>query len=268
MESSTKHALHQLWAHRGLLKYLVRLSMLAQYKKSFVGVFWLLLMPIFNVLVWVTLSVGGVFNPGETDIPYPAYVLLSTSIWQLFVVLFDQVSKSISVYSSVMVQAAFPRVIVTFEKVIVQLINFLIPLVLNIAVLIAMGVSLSWTAILFPLALIPLVLLGWGLGMIFSLVEIVAIDVYTLIHRVITTLLIFATPVVYTETVQSPIIQQVMKYNPLTYLLVGARDVLIKGELTNPEGFFGVTLGVAIFTLLAFLFFIRAERKIIEKIVI
>jgi lipopolysaccharide transport system permease protein len=268
MEFSTKHALHQLWLHRGLLKYLVKLSMLAQYKKSFVGVFWLLLMPIFNVLVWVTLSVGGVFNPGETDIPYPAYVLLSTSIWQLFVVLFDQVSKSISAYSSVMVQAAFPRIIVTFEKVIVQLINFLIPLILNIVVLLALGVSLSWSALLFPLALIPLVLLGWGLGLIFSLVEIVAIDLYTLIHRVITTLLIFATPVVYTETIQSPILQQVMMYNPLTYLLVGARDILLQGELTNPEGFFGVSAGVFLFFLMAFFFFIRAERRIIEKIVI
>jgi len=268
MELSTKHALQQLWAHRGLLKYLVRLSMLAQYKKSFVGVFWLLLMPVFNVLVWVTLSVGGVFDPGETEIPYPAYVLLSTSIWQLFVVLFDQVSKSISAYSSVMVQAAFPRVIVTFEKVVVQLINFLIPLLLNIAVLLAMGVSLSWSALLFPFALIPLVLFGWGLGMIFSLIEIVAIDIYTLVHRVITTLLIFATPVVYTDTIESPIIQQVMRYNPLTYLLVGARDVLIRGELSNPVGYFWVGLGVLVFFSLAFLFFIRAERKIIEKIVI
>lgn len=268
MELSTKNALKQLWSHRGLLRYLVRLSMLAQYKKSFVGVFWLLLMPIFNVLVWVTLSVGGVFHPGETEVPYPAYVLLSTSIWQLFVVLFDQVSKSISAYSSVMVQAAFPRVVVTFEKVVVQLINFTIPLVLNIAVLLAMGVSLSWSAVLFPIALIPIVLFGWSLGMLFSLVEIVAVDIYTLFHRVITTLLIFATPVVYTDSVDSPIIQTVMSYNPLTYLLVGARDVLIRGELSNPSGFYWVSVGVVLFAVLSFLFFIRAERKIIEKIVI
>lgn len=66
---------------------IARLSMRdfsARYKQSVLGILWTFIMPLFTVGTFVYLNYSGVFNLGETSIPYPAYALLGVTLWQLF----------------------------------------------------------------------------------------------------------------------------------------------------------------------------------------
>ena len=56
----------------------------AQYRQSLLGVFWAFVPPIITSVIFIVLQSRNIVNFGETDIPYPVYVLVGTILWQLF----------------------------------------------------------------------------------------------------------------------------------------------------------------------------------------
>ncbi|HPV43831.1 MAG TPA: hypothetical protein PKX40_21840, partial [Spirochaetota bacterium] len=102
-EPDTRHKIGflKVWAimfrniimSRELIYQLFKRDFIMAYKKSFLGIGWILLQPIIGIISWVFMNKTGVLQPGDVGIPYPAYVLLSTSIWGLFVGFFTSASE-------------------------------------------------------------------------------------------------------------------------------------------------------------------------------
>ena len=69
---------------RELIWQLFKRDFFASYKKSFLGITWLFIAPIMGIVSWVYLNMTGMLHPGDVGIPYPAYVLVGTSMWGLF----------------------------------------------------------------------------------------------------------------------------------------------------------------------------------------
>ena len=57
----------------------------AQYRQSFLGYLWAFIPPLVASLPFIFLNSQGVVNMGATKIPYPAYAMIGTIIWQVFV---------------------------------------------------------------------------------------------------------------------------------------------------------------------------------------
>src|SRR6185436_10823082 len=57
----------------------------AQYRNSLLGYFWVFVPPLMASLPFVYLNRAGILSVGETHIPYPAYAIIGTTIWQTFV---------------------------------------------------------------------------------------------------------------------------------------------------------------------------------------
>ncbi len=57
----------------------------AQYRQSLLGIYWAFLPPLATALVFVILNSRKIINIGETDTPYPAFVMFGTVLWQVFV---------------------------------------------------------------------------------------------------------------------------------------------------------------------------------------
>ena len=220
-----------------LLKQLVYINLTQQFKKTILGNSWIIVEPLFVIFVWILLHSTGIFKPGDTSIPYPAYVLLSMSIWDFFIGFYKKLSNSVTASSSMLLDAYFPIEIKIVEKIIITIINFFIPLVFNIIILIVVGVSFNLETLLFIPALIPLALFGISLGLFFSLIEVVLNDLYLLFTQSLR-LIMYLTPLVYSPKVDSPILQTIIKYNPLNYLISIPRDLLIGEEIINLHGFF------------------------------
>jgi lipopolysaccharide transport system permease protein len=69
-----------------LILQLYKRDFLMKYKQSFLGMGWLFLGPLLGFVQWVFMNTAGVLNPGEFNFPYPAYVLISTTIWGVFAI--------------------------------------------------------------------------------------------------------------------------------------------------------------------------------------
>jgi ABC-type polysaccharide/polyol phosphate export permease len=137
---------------------------------------------------------------------------------------------------------------------------------MNIVVLLVFKVIPSWKLVLFPLVALPMFFLGSAIGLLVSMISVVAFDLNRGINFLMG-LLLYITPVIYSDKIESPIVQILIKWNPLTYLVCSARDIIIYGTLYNPVGYgICVVISLLLFLLSWRLFFV-SEHQLIERMV-
>jgi lipopolysaccharide transport system permease protein len=250
---------------RDLIIQLFKRDFFAVYKKSFLGLAWLLIGPIIAVSSWIFMSTAGILQPGEVGIPYPAYVLFSTFIWSVFTGFCTAAVGTLSSGSGFILQVKYPHETLLVKQAAQHIANTLISLVVNIGVMLLLGVSLRWELLLFPVLIIPLFFVGAGLGLLVAVLGVVSSEIQK-IFDVFLGLLILITPVVYSSKINNPTVQEILKWNPLTYLVGGIRDLMLYGSLKYPERF-ALTTGLSVlFFLFSWRIFFLSEEKVIEKI--
>lgn len=251
---------------KDLIWQLFKRDFLMQYKKSFLGMGWIILGPIIGIISWVFMNSTGILNPGDVGIPYPAYVLLSSSLWGLFMGLYASSKNTLSAGASFITQVDYPHEALLFKEVFQQLVAFLITFIINIIILTIFKVTLPLQALLFPIVILPLIFLAGSIGLIMGLISVVAVD----ITKIFDTLLGFAffiTPIIYSQETDNEILSSVIKLNPLTYLIGGARDILIEGNISNFSIYILVSIVAFILLLVSLRLFYVSEEQIIEKMI-
>lgn len=251
---------------KDLIWQLFRRDFLMKYKKSFLGMGWIIITPIIGIISWVFYNATGVLNPGDVGIPYPAYVLLSSSIYGLWGAFQGAAAGTLGAGKGFINQVNYPHDALLIKQVMLQLANFFITFVLNIIVLLAFGVTPSWMTLLLPILMLPLFFLGSAIGLLIALIAVVAPD----IKKGITFLLglvMYITPVIYSPNVEDPLLQKLIKYNPLTYIIGGIRDAIIYGRIEHFDIFLIITGAVFVMFLISWRIFFIAEQKVIEKMI-
>jgi lipopolysaccharide transport system permease protein len=160
------------------------------------------------------------------------------------------------------------RNVIDSWELIIQLFkrDFLISFVLTIIVLVVFKVYPSWMIIIFPVLIIPMMLLGSGIGLISSVISVVASDIQKAIAFAMG-LLMYITPVIYSDKVDNPLLQTIIKWNPLTYLIGAVRDSTIYVRIEHFDRFM-ISSGISLlFFLITWRLFYISEEKVIEKMI-
>ena len=256
-----------LYFNRDLINQLFRRDFVGSYKKSLLGPTWVFLSPVVGVIAWVMLRRAGMLNAGELDIPYPIYVLVGTTMWGLFMGFYSASASTLRAAGSLLMQINFPHEVYLFEQNALQLVNFCILLVLNLVVMLVFGVVPSWKSLLLPLVLLPLFMAGSAIGLMASVFGAVTLDVRRGLDLTLG-LMMWLSPIIYAPTVQPSILTRVAAYNPLTYLVCSARDIVLYGRLYDPSGFLWSTLLVLVLFLYACRVFYVAETRLVERMLV
>lgn len=252
---------------RELIWQLFRRDFFMSYKKTFLGMTWIFISPIIGIASWVFLNAAGILQPGDTPIPFPAYVLLGSSIWGLFMGFYGAASGTLSAGAGFINQVKYPHEALLIKQTAQHLAGFFISFIVTMIVFLLFGVVPSWGILLFPLAMIPLFFAGAGLGLLISVITVVASDLANLIN-VIMGFVFYAIPIVYLlDQVDSPILRAVVQINPLAYLVTGARDLIIEGTIYYPERYLVAAISAFIFFMLAWRIFYVSEDKVIERMI-
>lgn len=236
------------------------------YKKSFIGAGWIFISPIFGVISWVFYKSTGVLQPGDVGIPYPAYVLLSTSIYGLFGGFFSAASGTLTAGTGFIIQVNYPHDALLIKQAMLQLANFAVVFLINIIVLFSFGVVPSIFIFLFPLLILPIFFIGSAIGLFACVVEVVASDINKIITFAIG-LLLYITPVIYSPKVQNSFLKQIIKWNPLTYLIGGPRDIIIYGKMDHIDTYLMCSAVSFVLFLFSWRIFYITEQRVIEKII-
>jgi len=249
-----------------LVYQLFKRDFFMSYKKSFLGMAWLVITPIMGILSWVFMDKTGILAPGDVGIPYPAYVLISSSIFGLFMGFFGAASGTLSAGQGFIMQVKFPHDVLLVKQLLQQLAGFIITFIISIIALLFSGVVPSWMIVLFPLMIIPMMLLASAIGLICSVIAVVATDINRGIGFLMG-LVMYITPVIYSSKVDNPTLQKIIQYNPLTYLVGCVRDAFIYGKIDHLDRYLISSAASLILFLIAWRVFYISEEKVIEKMI-
>ncbi len=261
---STTVIFKNIIAYREMIIVLFKRDFFATYRKSFLGMTWLFVSPVMAALSWIFINAAGILNPGDVGMPYPAFVLLSTTLWTLFMGFYTAGQGTLAAGAGIINQVKYPHEVLLVKQLAQHIANSLIAIAVNLVVLACMGVIPSWKVIFLPAVALPLLFLGAGIGLVTSIFTVVAPEL-TRIADIGMNLLIWITPVIYSPKFENPYLQAILKWNPLTYLISAPRDLIVRGHIEAfPQFLYAVLFSMAVF-LISWRIFHVTEDKVIEK---
>ena len=243
-------------------RFMVR-DLRAQYRQAALGVVWAFVPPLLLAVGATLASRAQVINVGATDLPYPAYVMFSTALWQTFVEALHGPSQAVASAKAMLARIAFPREAIVLAKVGEVLVNFGAKLLLIAALFLWFGIPVSWTALLAPVAVLELVLLGTWLGVLVAPFAVLYQDVSRAL-MLATGFWLFLTPVVYPMP-GAGAFGTVVRLNPVTPVLVTARELATTGAVSDPWGFTAVCVATLVGLLVTWVVFRLAMPFAIER---
>ncbi|WP_392483123.1 ABC transporter permease [Nostoc sp. C110] len=236
----------------------------AQYRQSFLGIFWAFIPPIITAAGFTFAKSNGVINIGNTELPYPAYVMFSMTLWQTFTEALNGPLQAVNDAKSMLARINFPHEALILAKLGEVFFNFGIKLILIIGLFTWFHIPVTWSLILAPVALIHLVLLGTFIGLLLAPMGALYQD-FSRGLTLITGFWLFLTPVVY-PVPSHGVFGSIVKLNPVTPLLVTTRELATTGFISDPEGFWIASLIAILGLLLAWIIYRLAMPFVIERI--
>ena len=259
-----KIMMRDLLASRELAWRLFVRDINAQYRQSAFGFFWAIVPAIVTALGFTFAKNSGIVNIGETDLPYPAYVMFSTTLWQTFTASLNAPIQAVSSAKAMLAKINFPREAIILSQLGQVGFNFGIKLILIIGLFIWFKMPITWSIIIAPVALTHLVALGTAIGLFLAPLSGLYQDISRFLV-VFTGMWLFMTPVVYPLPTTGTI-SQIVKFNPVTPLLVTTRELATTGVISNPSGFWLVSAISVISLFLAWIFYRQALPYVVERI--
>jgi ABC-2 type transport system permease protein len=256
---------------------LLWLISVTEFKKTFfgtvLGYVWSLMRPLllFAVLLVVFTKI---FRIGS-EVPHYAVLLLFN------IVLFGFFQEgtgggvtSVLAQESIVRKTQFPRLVIPLAVVLTTLFTLGLNMIVVLIFLLGSGVGPMWSWLLFPVVLLPLVILTTALAMLLSALNVRFRDV-AIIWTVLATALFYGSPVLYTiDAAQIPhTLHSVLLINPLTPILEQGRvwmvDPSAPGAISAAGGIVHLLPAIAIYVTVCVLgvwVFKREAPRIAEQL--
>ena len=225
-----------LWRHRSLISVLIQREVIGRYRGSMLGILWSFFNPVFMLVIY-TFVFSVVFkarwNAGSDSKTEFALVLFAgLIIFNLFSECINRAPGLVTANANYVKKVVFPLEILPWVSLGSALFHFVISLgVWVLAYALLFGVP-HVTVLLMPLVLLPLVLLIMGLSWILASLSVYLRDVAQFILMV-TTVLMFLTPIFYPVSALPENYRHFLLLNPLTPAVEMTRDILFWGKLPD-----------------------------------
>jgi len=221
---------------RGRFADLLLLMAVTEFRKTYfgttLGYAWSLARPLmlFGVLLAVFTQI---FRIGSQVPEYPVLLLFNIVVFGFFSEATVSAVTSIVSQEGVVRKTQFPRLVIPLAAVLTTLFNLTLNLVVVFVFILAWGIEPMWTWLLFPVILALLFVFTTAVSMIVSALYPRFRDV-GIIWAVLSTLLFYATPILYPIEAVPQTMRDVLVLNPLTPLFELARTWIIDPTAAGP----------------------------------
>jgi lipopolysaccharide transport system permease protein len=197
-------------------------------------------------------------------LPYPAYVMFGTALWQTFVEAMNGPVMEMTTAKQMLSRINFPREALILSRIGQVFFNFAFKLILIVGMFIWFRIPVTWSVILFPVALIHLVILGAGIGTFLAPLGAISQD-FSKGLVLASTIWLFLTPVIYPVPSGDGVFGTIVKLNPVTPLLVTARELATTGIISDPQGFWVASIFAILLMLSSWLIYRLAMPFVVER---
>jgi len=232
-----------LWAGRELAWRLAVRDISAQYRRSFLGILWALILPLANTLVWLFLNGSGIVKLQGTPIPYPVYVFTGTMLWSVFMASISAPMQQCAGNSGMLAKLNFPKEALVVSGIYKNLFDAAIKVALMLCVLPVFHVNPGWGLALFPVGVASLILAGTAIGLALTPIGMLYSDIGKGLPLVMQ-FFMYVTPVVFAIP-KTGKLAKLFLANPTTPLILNARDWLT-GQPPEMLGYFAVVNAAAL----------------------
>ena len=246
-----------------LIYGMAKRDVIGRYKGSALGLLWSLFNPLFMLAVY-TFAFGFIFKarwPGLSDDPFSFALTLFPAL-----LVFNYFSECVSRAPSLIVgnpsyvkKVIFPLESLPIMVSLSALFHFFIGFfVWCIAAIIITG-TIHLSVVLIPFAIIPLILFSLGCSWILASLGVYLRDVQQIVN-VVTSALIFLSPVFYSiETVPERYRGMILA-NPLTHYVDMTRSLMVFGNVFSILDWIVLVLTSALFALFGFWWFSMTRK--------
>jgi ABC-type polysaccharide/polyol phosphate export permease len=250
------------WGARELIWQLYNRDFINANKHSFLGFAWHLITPFIAAITWIFMNRVGLLVPGDLPVPYPVYVLMGLSFWGLFFMFFNMSAETISGGRGFIGQVSYPHEALMIKQCLQAFSLFLISLAFNLILITIMGYPPTWWVLLVPVLILPLFFLGAGVGLVFSVLAVTG-DIQKA-GAVLFNLMLYSLPILYAPKTEG-MLSLINRYNPLTYLFVFIRDLVLLGDTTYLQPYLLVSAFSVLFFMVCLRVFYVSEMLVIER---
>jgi lipopolysaccharide transport system permease protein len=238
-----------LWRNRQLIVQMAKREVIGRYKGSAMGLAWSFLNPVFMLVVYTFVfseifkSRWGGIGGNDSKTLFAVVLFVGIIVLNLFSEVINRAPGLILANVNYVKKVIFPIEILPVIVMGAALFHSVISLGVLLAAFALFNGYLHWTAIFLPFVLLPLVMLTTGLAWMLASLGVFLRDVGQTIV-IITTALMFLSPIFYPISAVPESFRPFIMANPLTFIIEQARDVLVWGHLPN-------WMGLGVYTLVA-----------------
>lgn len=234
------------WRHRALIWTLTRREVVGRYRGSVLGILWSFVLPVFMLAVY-TFVFSIVFKTrwtaGSTSKTEFALILFAgLLVFNLFAECINRAPTLIQQNQNYVKKVLFPLEILPIISLFAALFHTLVSYLVWQMFYVAFFGLPNVTVLLFPVVLVPLLLFTLGLSWMLAALAVYLRDIAQLVG-VLTTVLMFMSPIFYPLSALPQAYRSIIGLNPLAFPIEYARDVLLWNRLPDVTSFSLYSLG-------------------------
>lgn len=243
-----------------LLQQLVARDFAVRYKRSYLGVLWVVMSPLMTMIVMSSVF-SYIFRQSIDH--YPVYLILGSITFSFFSEATNNATQSVVSGGQLIKKVYIPKFIFPISRVFFSFYNYLLTFIPAFLVMLFFRIVPSRHILLLPLVLLELYLFAQGIGFFLSAMNVFMRDTQYL-YGIILTLWMYVTPIFYSADLVSPLIRRLMYFNPLFLYIDSIRRILLYHTApTAMQLTGGLIMGVAAFTIGLTFFFRKQDRFIL-----
>ncbi len=257
-----------MWKNRGLIRTLVRRDILSRYTGSFGGAFWTLLNPLIMMLTYffvfgVVLKQTFPNDPSKTG--FALYFLAGMLPWLAFNEAVARAPFIMVEHRNFIKKLVFPVETLPVNLVAAGLVTEFFGMILFALALVVIRRHVPYTLIYLPLVIIPQVLLTTGIAWFLAALGVFVRDLGQVIGYLLTVLM-FITPIFYSESHLPGMAADLQKVNPIFTLVHSYRAVLLESSPPDWTSLGWLAAAASIIFLLGHAWFYKLRKSFADLI--
>ena len=263
--TSAASLVRSLWRNRQLIVQMTKREVIGRYKGSFMGIAWSFFNPVFMLVVYTFVfseifkSRWGGVGGDDSKTQFAVVLFVGMIVLSLFSEVLNRAPGLVLSNVNYVKKVVFPIEILPVIAMGAALFHSIISLGVLLTAFALFNGYLHWTAIFTPVVLLPLVILTLGLAWMLASLGVFLRDVGQTIG-IITTVLMFLSPVFYPVAAVPERFRPFIMANPLTFIIEQAREVLIWGRSPDWSGLGIYTLAAAVVAWAGYAWFQKTRR--------
>ena len=251
-----------LWRNRQLIIQMTKREVVGRYKGSAMGLAWSFFNPVFMLVVY-TFVFSVIFKSrwggDESRTLFAVVLFVGMIVLGLFSEVLNRAPSLILNNVNYVKKVIFPLEILPVIAMGAALFHTFISLSVLLVAFVIFNGFLHWTIIFAPLIFFPLIVVTLGIAWMLAAIGVFLRDVSQTISM-LTTVLMFLSPVFYPVSAVPEEFRPFIMSNPLTFIIEQAREVLIWGHLPNWLGLGLYTIAAIAVAWIGFILFQKTRK--------